>query len=202
MGYKKERWSKDDWNYFGLCSWTNGVAVHWAEQDCGWGRLDHRSEVPLASVESKSGMRNESALWTFQLHRYKSLSLDQKVLMGPKETWWSGSCSTAVSRCGASPPSPSLLPDPSAVYDCHFPKGKESICGWPLFILPKGSCLDNVSLLANKVLLYFFKCNFKVVNCVCSPRYLYFKTRNHYTILNTKREFQNVYILRTNMAYC
>lgn len=134
MGYKRTRWSNEDWNYFGLSNWMNGVAVHWVGQDRGPGGLEHRPEVPLTSVESKSRMKNESALWTFQNQGNRNLSLDQKVLIahlvGPREAWWSGSCSTALSRCGNSPQPPPVLLEPSAVYDCTLPKG-QSIQLWP-----------------------------------------------------------------------
>lgn len=46
----------------GLSNWINGVAVHQAGQDHGSGGLEHRAEVPLASVESKSRMKNKSVL--------------------------------------------------------------------------------------------------------------------------------------------
>ena len=104
----------------------------------------------------------------------------------------------ALLRCGASPRLCPLLPVTSEVCDSPFPKEQNGQPADSLFILPEGSCLDNIfhSLLTEFCLL---KNNLIVrwwIDCVCFPRYLHTKTRNHYPILMQKW-FQNMYILRT-----
>ena len=102
----------------------------------------------------------------------------------------------ALSACGASPHM--LLPAPSAVCDSPFPKEQSGQPAHPPFILPEGSCLDSIfhSLLTEFCLL---KNNLIVrwwIDCVCFPRYLHSKARNHYPIL-VQKWFQNMYILGT-----
>ena len=102
----------------------------------------------------------------------------------------------ALSGRGASPHA--FLPAPSAVCDGPFPKEQSGPPAHSPFILPEGSCLDSIfqSLLTEFCL---FKNNLIVrwwIDCVCFPRYLHSKARNHYPIL-VQKWFQNMYILGT-----
>lgn len=144
-GHKK-RWGKDDWNYFGLST----TLMEWLVAELGRtgeGQVEE-DQFYLASVKSKSRMKNECGLWIFQLPWHRSLSLQQRYNYPPYGNQRSmvicgRGWSATLSRCGDCPGT-SLYPKPLAASVCPFSKEKSFQLCWPLFILPGGSCLDIV----------------------------------------------------------
>lgn len=125
----------------------------------GW-RADQ--EFHLASVKSQSGMKNECASESPAPGIQMSVITAEGStahLRGHREAWRS----PALSGCGSSPQLPPP-PEASAVYDSPSSKERSVQLGQPLFILPEGSCLDNVFHSILIEFCPFLKFNFKVVN--------------------------------------
>ena len=154
-----KRWLKLFWS--GQLDWWNGSSLNWA--GLGMGQDGEQTRSSIWHLLSPNLEWRMNVLLNLQLQGYRCLSLQQKVglpTLGDTEK----PEDLLLCQDVAVLPSRPLLPRLQLCVYSPFSKERSIQLGPPLFILPKGSCLDNVfhSLLIEFCL--FLKFNFKVVN--------------------------------------